>query len=825
MKKLEHNKALRFQANLMKFQPDFRSVLFILIFTSVTSFCQTNPTNRATFRNNIQNNKINEIVELHKNLNLQLYSKILDGLQNKFADGKKFKILQNNLTAGNSDSLVGSVTVAVFFVDVDTSSNFLMSNWQKQLEDSIIISMGTAFQFWIKHASYYNKKLSFNLIPYYSDSIKAQFNQGNEYDWVNQVMQNIGYTENYPENVTAFNSWLRMNYNTDCSFSVFIFNYKNTPTDGALAYAALGGPRIIMRLRYSQNETEFEAIFTHEIGHIFWALDEYYFPGYGGATDTLNISKSPRSYISNGNADQTNTSNINTVDCLMKNQFSNEICSYTAAQVGWIDYVERTYFYSDPQGMLVDVSGSSGVRYQTPINFPFGRGTNITIGAFAKQVFDAKEYDFIGWNDGGLNYHQIITDGIHESYSVRFSESGQATEMWISIKPTTWWDRQINQIAIGQDNSVWVTNGDGIMKFKNFKETIYNSSNSIIPPNSGVRGVAIDKQNIKWFGIAGGAASYDDNTWKVYNTGNSGIGSNNISAITVDKNNNKWFASYDNGISMFDGNKWTVYNKSNSPILDNYIEAVAVDSNNNIWCGSWSGISEYDGKNWTTYDNVLIPILDGVHAITVLSDSIILAGTNNGIAKFENNQWSLIHGTSIGPIFALAADPSGNVYFGSSSFCKYTNGMVKSFNSSNSMFWSSGLSDIKIDKTGNKWIATQSGLWIYNETWPQAVVPVVIKADVSLPLKFSLSQNYPNPFNPATTINYSIPKTSFVTIKVYDIIGREIETLVKENKAPGNYEIKFNGNNLPSGIYFYRMRASTSSAEGFVETKKLIILK
>ncbi len=85
---------------------------------------------------------------------------------------------------------------------------------------------------------------------------------------------------------------------------------------------------------------------------------------------------------------------------------------------------------------------------------------------------------------------------------------------------------------------------------------------------------------------------------------------------------------------------------------------------------------------------------------------------------------------------------------------------------------------------------------------------------------FSLSQNYPNPFNPSTIIRYSIPKTGLVTLKVYDILGREVTTLVNENKTPGNYSVTFNGNNLSSGIYFYRI-----SAGRYSETKKFILLK
>lgn len=85
---------------------------------------------------------------------------------------------------------------------------------------------------------------------------------------------------------------------------------------------------------------------------------------------------------------------------------------------------------------------------------------------------------------------------------------------------------------------------------------------------------------------------------------------------------------------------------------------------------------------------------------------------------------------------------------------------------------------------------------------------------------FQLYQNYPNPFNPVTTIKYSIPKRSFVYIKLYDILGREIKTLLAGEEDAGNYEIKFNGSNLSSGVYFYRMITNY-----FIESKKMIILK
>ena len=88
------------------------------------------------------------------------------------------------------------------------------------------------------------------------------------------------------------------------------------------------------------------------------------------------------------------------------------------------------------------------------------------------------------------------------------------------------------------------------------------------------------------------------------------------------------------------------------------------------------------------------------------------------------------------------------------------------------------------------------------------------------PNNFILMQNYPNPFNPSTIISYSVPKSSFVTIKVYDALGRELETLVDGVKTPGNYKINFNMGNLASGVYFYELKSRY-----YTSVKKMLLLK
>jgi hypothetical protein len=83
-----------------------------------------------------------------------------------------------------------------------------------------------------------------------------------------------------------------------------------------------------------------------------------------------------------------------------------------------------------------------------------------------------------------------------------------------------------------------------------------------------------------------------------------------------------------------------------------------------------------------------------------------------------------------------------------------------------------------------------------------------------------LDQNYPNPFNPSTKISYSIKEEGLVTLKVYDILGKEIATLINENKPEGNYEVEFNASALPSGLYIYKIQSGS-----FSDVKKMLLTK
>jgi len=123
-----------------------------------------------------------------------------------------------------------------------------------------------------------------------------------------------------------------------------------------------------------------------------------------------------------------------------------------------------------------------------------------------------------------------------------------------------------------------------------------------------------------------------------------------------------------------------------------------------------------------------------------------------------------------------------------------------------------------VDANGNKWIrGGDPGLAIYKEG---GVVSVKEDKKNISPTEFLLSQNYPNPFNPNTTIAYSIANPGLVSVKIFNILGEEVEQLVNEYKNTGSYSVNFDASKLSSGIYFYSL-----SSGSFVQMKKMIVLK
>ena len=253
--------------------------------------------------------------------------------------------------------------------------------------------------------------------------------------------------------------------------------------------------------------------------------------------------------------------------------------------------------------------------------------------------------------------------------------------------------------------------------------------------------------------------------------------------IMFDRNNNLWVTFVDRGIGWLKDSLWIIFNTSNSNLPYNTINCLELDSNG-IWMGSYELIL-YNDFNFTPF---ITPLNKIIRSVSIDSSRNTWIGTNGaGAAKFNHNVWEIL-------------------------------------NTSNSSIPNNVIESITCDNKDNVLLGTLDGLTIYN---PNGVATNIETNNLVIS-DYNLDQNYPNPFNPSTTIKYTIPsvgtpRAESVQLKVYDVLGNEVATLVNEYKPAGNYEVEFSVGqtfSLSSGVYYYQLKAGD-----FIATKKMLLLK
>jgi DNA-binding beta-propeller fold protein YncE len=274
-------------------------------------------------------------------------------------------------------------------------------------------------------------------------------------------------------------------------------------------------------------------------------------------------------------------------------------------------------------------------------------------------------------------------------------------------------------------------------------------------------------------------------------------------------------------INLFDS---TTIKTINVPGSD-YLGHIALDSSGYVYVGDWSVRRIY--KINLSNDNVstlatLVEIPSGIYYEELNNRLIFLPFIDNApllTVSLPDGIISTIRTTNINAPDALCRDSIGNCYISS-----FTENVIYRFNIDFS-------GDPEIISTGHNgpsglgYNSRDNILGVTNYDGNRIDLIDLETTDVeyeksSIPGGFQLEQNYPNPFNPTTTIDYSVPSRSFVTLKVYDVLGNEIATLVSEVKSTGSYTTEYSAINLTSGIYFYQMKAGT-----YIATNKMLLLK
>ncbi|OGF68060.1 MAG: hypothetical protein A2Y62_13775 [Candidatus Fischerbacteria bacterium RBG_13_37_8] len=365
----------------------------------------------------------------------------------------------------NSDEMTGTVAYALFFVESNGTKDTSQYDWTAVDQQNTINRASSGLSWWVNKAVDYGVTLSFTPRIYPYNGVAAQ--QGYEPIthfstedslWINQIMDNLGYTSGDKfEKVTAFNSWLKIQYKTNWAFSVFIaYNPLGAPTKfkdsiPTCAYSYLGGPYVQMLFRNCNwGEAAFGTVLSHETGHVFWACDEYYDfqDNYGCTSCGACAADGPRPTIVNANCEYCN---INSVPCMMRHN-EDALCPQTPKHIGWCAAFKKIYSDLYNGGLAepgeLDLAQDGGfcwldwniiLKLDSCGNIIWKRDVD------SKYVF----HSIAATSDGGCiasGYRELPDYPAPGGFIAKFNSSGNVT-----------WKREYGHDSVPEDESLAVT--------------------------------------------------------------------------------------------------------------------------------------------------------------------------------------------------------------------------------------------------------------------------------------------------------------------------------------------------------------------------------
>ncbi|HMS65618.1 MAG TPA: T9SS type A sorting domain-containing protein [Ignavibacteria bacterium] len=372
----------------------------------------------------------------------------------------------------------------------------------------------------------------------------------------------------------------------------------------------------------------------------------------------------------------------------------------------------------------------------------------------------------------------------------------------------------VNSILTSGNEMYAATSSQGVFRSDD-SGTTWTQINSGLGNFLFVQSLAV-KDSYIFAGTSSGGVFYTSNNGLNWIQSNSGLGQLNIKALISDSNNiyaGLIFAGIFRSVN--NGSSWSRYGLGEGDLLNSISYDYSnffVGLNGGIYRSSNNGVNWISAYNGITNTDVRCIVQNGAKTYCGTFGGGVFVSENNGVFWIP-----LSNGLTDQKILTLRA--SGN------NLLAGTNSRGVFLLNSNTELWipvNEGLTDTVVSSIGIKdnfvYIGSATG-----KIWKRSLSEIItdVKAENSVaPEKFHLFQNYPNPFNPQTKISFYIPEKTFVTLKIFDNLGREISELYSGELSSGTYTKYWNAENYPSGIYYYRLQS-----EFYSETKKLVLSK
>lgn len=771
---------------------------------------------------------------------------------------------------GNTDDMTGTVTVTLFFVESDGSMDADTYTWGTSALNSTVSSAVSGLTWWVDKASTYGKTLSFTVYYFPGTDVRCQTGyepilhpSSDVPYWVSEIMASFGYSSgSHYDRVTAYNTWARSNYGTDWAFSSFI-EYNPYPaaasfTDGYAAWAYFGGP--YTNLLYRSFSWPFNTVFSHETGHIFQACDEYYEPGYGGCMSCGLCSHG----INNGNCEYCNPQSV---PCMMRGN-DDALCAYTPGQVGWLSgpivkYLSHTI--QDPagnnNGML-----DPGESVTMPLTL---KNWGLPVSGVSATITTADPYvtitgDYSDFSDMILDQTATCvspyafsaaagTPSAHvATFTLNITGSGYDTtasfDIQIGLEPILLVDDdngytyetyyQDALTAAGYGYYYWNVNTKGAPALSELTKR-----DAVIWFTSLERDLTLtglDERNLTAYLNQGGALFLSSQDYLMERFEDFAQDMLHVTAFT------EWTASstetgvagdpISDGMSLGMSYAYPLMNYSDDITPDERSAAVFMNDT------GYPGALRFPAVGTAPYKVVFFAypfeaIADGTApddratVIDRVMEWLMLPQDHQPPAvevTSPNGGEEWVSGTEQ-EITWVATD---NVHVDSVSIvCSYDGGFsfldTVAVREQNDSTYAWTVPATPSDSCAVKVVAFDS--WL---NWAEDVSDGLFRipaprdtSEVPPVAMFGLYQNYPNPFNPVTSIAFSLDRDCRVSLRVFDVSGRLVRTLVDGPRESGMQAVSWDGRDYSgkptaSGVYSYVLER-----EGKTEARKMVLLR